>query len=240
MSIAPAQSTRSETIASTLRDEILAGQYRAGERLPSERDLCERFGVSRGAVREALKQLQQLGIASIRPGGARVIPVENCTLDVLGPLLDLNEVPDAKLADEVLHMLGVLMREAAMAAVAKASDEQLRSVDAIVDEIMARSGDPARQFDAVRELAEFFVSVADHLVLRLMINGLRTTFLARMEHSQPIRHVNADALAIPVERIQKALVERNSKELGAAMVELNRLFRDGTRKYLEARVTKTN
>ena len=39
--------SRSAAIAAELRDEILRGQYREGERLPSERDLAERFGVHR-------------------------------------------------------------------------------------------------------------------------------------------------------------------------------------------------
>ena len=46
--------SRAEEISAILRDEILCGQYRAGERLPSERDLAARFATIRGAVRESL------------------------------------------------------------------------------------------------------------------------------------------------------------------------------------------
>jgi DNA-binding FadR family transcriptional regulator len=74
-----------ERLATELRDEILRGRFRAGERLPSERDLAERFGVHRGAVREALKKLEQLGVAEIRPGGARVLPLTEASLDVVAP-----------------------------------------------------------------------------------------------------------------------------------------------------------
>lgn len=232
MRVTPAQASRTETIATILRDEILSGQYRTGERLPSERDLCERFHVSRGAVREALKQLQQLGIASIQPGGARVAPVEECTLDVLGPLLDLHETPDPKLVDEVMHLMGVLMREAAVAAIRKATEAELREADAIIDEILAAGDDHTRQFEAVRKLGQFYVSVADHLVLRLMLNGLRTSFLARMERPDPLPRFDSDEIAGPTRRIRRALAERDSDELGAAMQDLNRLFRDGARRAL--------
>ena len=71
-----------------LRDEILRGQYRPTERLPSERDLVIRFETSRGTIREAFKNLEQLGVIAIQPGGARVVPIEDCTLAILGPLLD--------------------------------------------------------------------------------------------------------------------------------------------------------
>ena len=233
MSAVQSQVSRTETIATILRDEILSGQYRTGERLPSERDLCERFSISRGAVREALKQLQQLGIASIQPSGARVAPIEDCTLDVLGPLLDLNELPDAKLVDEVLHMTGVLMREAAATAIEKATDEELEAAEAIIDEIIACSGDHARQFEAVRKLAEFYVTVADHLVLRLIVNGLRTSFMTRMGKLVPINGLEPDEMAQPAKRIRKALIERNPDELGAGMHDLNRLFRNSARRVLK-------
>jgi DNA-binding FadR family transcriptional regulator len=233
MSTTPATATRTETVATILRDEILSGQYRTGERLPSERDLCERFHVSRGAVREALKQLQQLGIASIQPGGARVAPIEECTLDVLGPLLDLNELPDPKLVDEVMQMMGVLMREAAVAAMAKATDEELLAADAIIDELLAAGDDQNRQFEAVRKLGQFYVRVADHLVLRLMLNGLRTSFMARMRRPDPLPRFEPADIARPSKRIRKALSERNAEELGAAMQDLNRLFRDAARRALK-------
>jgi DNA-binding FadR family transcriptional regulator len=56
-----------EEIADSLTRDILVGQYRTGERLPSERDLAARFDANRGAVREAMKKLEQLGIACVSP-----------------------------------------------------------------------------------------------------------------------------------------------------------------------------
>ncbi|MGD8341641.1 MAG: GntR family transcriptional regulator [Gammaproteobacteria bacterium] len=220
-------------MTSMLRDEVLRGQYRAGERLPSERDLCMRFNVSRGAVREALKQLQQLGIVSIQPGGARVVPIEECTLDVLGPLLDLNDPPDPKLVDEVMHLMGVLMREAATAAIEKANEEDLRDADRIIDAILAAKHDHVRQFEAFRKFGDFYVDLADHLVLRLLANSLRTTFMARLDPHDPVMRLDPDSIGSPVRRIRKALAARDSTELGGAMESLNRLFRDTVREAVK-------
>ena len=222
--------SRTATVTSILCEEVLRGQYRAGERLPSERDLCQRFNVSRGAVREALKQLQQLGILSIQPGGARVVPIEECTLDVLGPLLDLDESPDPKLVDGVMHLMGVLMREAAIAAMENASDEDLQEANLIIDEILASGDDHIRQFEAFRKLGDFYVDLADHLVLRLTANGLRTTFMARVDPHSPVMHLDPDSINSPVVRIRKALSERNPVELGDAMHALNLLFRQSMSK----------
>ena len=49
-----------DQIAGSLIQDILSGQYRVSERLPSERDLATRFDANRGAVREAMKKLEQM------------------------------------------------------------------------------------------------------------------------------------------------------------------------------------
>jgi len=54
------QSTRSpayQALADDLRDEITSGRLRPGDRLPTEPQLCQRFGLSRSTVREALRLL---------------------------------------------------------------------------------------------------------------------------------------------------------------------------------------
>ena len=224
--------SRSEGIAATLRDEILRGQYRAGERLPSERDLTTRFATSRGAVREALKKLEQLGIASIQRGGARVVAIEQCTLDVLGPLLDLDDIPDAKLVDEVFHVLGILMDTAALAAIEKATDEELRYADELIAEMLRYESTDVRMVDAVRRLSKFFVEVADHLVLRLTINGLRTTFLARLrERGFRPKFSDRNRQSVAIE-LRAALAKRDAIGVGNALRRLNRIFREGAREAL--------
>ncbi|MFI8189567.1 GntR family transcriptional regulator [Streptomyces sp. NPDC085946] len=52
----------SQDIADTLRERIRAGELRAGERLPTQAELAEEFGVERGTVRQALRVLQEDGL----------------------------------------------------------------------------------------------------------------------------------------------------------------------------------
>lgn len=51
-----------QEIADVLRERIRAGDLRAGDRLPTQADLAEEFGVERGAVRQALRALQEDGL----------------------------------------------------------------------------------------------------------------------------------------------------------------------------------
>lgn len=60
--------TKHGLITEALSEEIRAGRYRVGDRLPSEPELSLRFGVSRHTVRAALRTLHELGLVSSRQG----------------------------------------------------------------------------------------------------------------------------------------------------------------------------
>ncbi|MEP0322679.1 FCD domain-containing protein [Bauldia litoralis] len=66
---------RAHDVADGIEKLIDSGEFAVGERLPTEKDLMQRFGVGRPAVREALFFLEQQGIVEIINGArARVIP----------------------------------------------------------------------------------------------------------------------------------------------------------------------
>lgn len=52
----------SQEIADVLRERIRGGDLRAGDRLPTQAELAEEFGVERGTVRQALRALQEDGL----------------------------------------------------------------------------------------------------------------------------------------------------------------------------------
>ena len=72
-----ARTNLSDQVFDQLRDKILAGEYEPGQRLPSERLLCESLEVNRSSVREALKRLEHVRLISTRQGGgSRVLVSE--------------------------------------------------------------------------------------------------------------------------------------------------------------------
>ncbi len=57
-----------EALSNYLAENISSGKLRAGDRLPGDRTLAELLGISRSAVREALKVLSAIGVVNILPG----------------------------------------------------------------------------------------------------------------------------------------------------------------------------
>lgn len=52
---------------------LAGGIYKDGDRLPSERQLSEKFNVSRGTIRNAISDLEKIGIVEIRPGSGTYV-----------------------------------------------------------------------------------------------------------------------------------------------------------------------
>lgn len=71
-------SSLSYRVTTELGRAIVNGDFTPDDGLPTEADLCEQFGVSRTAVREAVKMLSAKGLVSSKPRrGIRVLPTEN-------------------------------------------------------------------------------------------------------------------------------------------------------------------
>ena len=62
-----------EQVADAIRDQILTGDLKPGDRLPSERELAAQFGVGRPTVREALKSIEEQRLVDVRHGGGVVV-----------------------------------------------------------------------------------------------------------------------------------------------------------------------
>lgn len=172
--------TISHEIADILRDEILRQRYRSGDRFPSERDLAARFDASRGAVREALSQLEQLGLIHTQPGGARVQSVNSASLAVLGPLMALDGQLDPLLVDQFLQTFSVLTAMTTKNAVDGASSDQLIQLQKLVVDLAGQADDFEAMQPHWRELLDTLSAIADNLVVRLISNDLKAQFVDKM------------------------------------------------------------
>lgn len=71
------ENTVSQRIANIIYNQILLREYNPGDKLPTERELAQRHGVSRIPVREAMKILEQLGIVETRHGSGNYVKLIN-------------------------------------------------------------------------------------------------------------------------------------------------------------------
>ncbi len=173
----PFQKVQSEKLAHAVVTQIelliLRGILRPGERLPSERELSERLGVSRPSLREAVAELQQRGLLATRAGAGIYVA------DVLGSafspaLVELFATHDEAVFDYIgfrRDMEGLAAERAARLA----SDTDLAVIDTIFRKMEAahQKRNPA---DEARLDAEFHLSIIEASHNVIMLHMMRAMF----------------------------------------------------------------
>ena len=124
----------SDQVSAEIQVRIASGELRSGDKLPPERELAESFGVSRGAVREALRNLERTGLVSLQPGsrGGAFIGQGDPSLigDSFRNLYRLGSVSLDDLTEARLWLASTVVRIACE----RATEEDLASLTANVDE----------------------------------------------------------------------------------------------------------
>jgi GntR family transcriptional repressor for pyruvate dehydrogenase complex len=216
--------TKSPEVADRLRDEILRGRYQPGDRLPSERELVRRLGIHRGAIREGLRALAQLGLIEIRPGGARVCPLHEASLDIIGPLLDLQDPPDPELVDQVLEVHHMLFATAVRLTLERGDDETIRRGRALLVRI-AEARDEAAYFAAEEPLVDLVVRACGNLALRLARRALRIQFWNRLQDAGLALKTPRNLLAPLVRELERAFETRDAKRASELVYSLMQVHR---------------
>lgn len=159
------QEALGDRVARTLRRKIVSGEFDRGTHLV-EGPLSERFGVSRGPIRDALRDLESDGLVEFRRRGAFVVGLDDNDID---ELYSLRELLEAFALDLVLEQ------------------EQLDTTP--FDRAVARMREAAERRDATSfaeadvAFHQLFYTSSHHRRLSAMWGRLEPTFVALLEIS---------------------------------------------------------
>lgn len=132
-------------VADQIKAMIERGELNANDRLPSERELCEQFGVSRMSVREALRKLQAQSYVDVKPGlGTFVVAANQRSVARLSDWVESHVDSLQKLIELRL----VIEPGIAELAAKKATDEDVRQLMVRADALKDASEEDAGGADA--------------------------------------------------------------------------------------------
>lgn len=215
-----------ERVVRELRDDVLRGRLREGDRLPSERELSERLEVNRGAVREALRVLAQLGLVEILPRGARAAPIEQASLDVLTHLLELDDLPSTALIEQLTESAAILFAGCAELAAVRATDAELSEIRALVSTLSDQESANEEYADALHEVAQRLADASGNFVMGLMSQRITLDFKVPVEQLRAMAPDVPKDDSLPIlQTFDRALVERDGVVAGRsfrALIELHR------------------
>lgn len=207
----------SQEIADQLREFIFSRRLAPGARLPSEQELSDIFGVSRAAVREALKILEGTGLTATRPGasgGARVaFPSPERWADSFAAFCQLQMVPLRALVEFRI----VVEKAAAVWATQRSVPQDWERMEAILQKMKAPSLslEEFHQFDV-----EFHTAIADacknealSLVMYSIRHALRTAMLEGYRTVDDLERVTRQIVQ-EHEEILRLIREGNHQRVG--------------------------
>lgn len=228
----------SDAVFEQLRNQIVSGEMAPGARLPSERVLCEALRVNRGAVREALKRLQQSRLVSVRHGGtSHVLDFRSSGgLDLLTELLVApSGAFDVRVVRSIVEMRSALAPDIARRAAARARVAHHAELDRLVAAMQAGASDLSVLQGLAAEFWSHLVDASDNLAYRLAYNSLRATYdQCRALFTQVLADEIGDpvpyaALAAAVragdapraEALARDLIQRGERGITAALRQLD-------------------
>jgi GntR family transcriptional regulator, transcriptional repressor for pyruvate dehydrogenase complex len=161
-----------------LREAIMSGRYRPGDRLPSQRALAADLGVNMASVREALGRLEQLRLLEVRHGSAtRVLDWRRS-----GGLesLALEHGAGEPLLDDLFEARRLLLVESARLAAGRRSEQQAAALRELA-QVAADAADSQTALFADWAFMAALVEAAGNLVFQLIMNSVRELYLPRVE-----------------------------------------------------------
>jgi GntR family transcriptional regulator, transcriptional repressor for pyruvate dehydrogenase complex len=206
---------RSEEVRRQIEQAIRRGDFASGDRLPSERELVETFGVSRVSVREAIRALEGLGLVRVYQGrGAFVADRRSGFGEPIARWLDIHR-------DEILELLDVRAALDSFAVDRAVRRNDPEAVGAIVEAegAFARAVEvDAATADLVALDIDFHLAIADAAENRLLYDLLSDVhlYLAESRHIVLAPEGRPAQSAAEHARIREAVVAGDAARAQAA------------------------
>jgi GntR family transcriptional repressor for pyruvate dehydrogenase complex len=136
-----------EQIVQQIEESIVKGDLKAGDQLPAERDLAQRFGVSRTAVREAVKALREKGLVEAYSGRGTFIT--DGTTQAVRQSLDLMvKIGQPEGSTHLAEVRAILEPEIAALAAVRIQDPELTTMREAVAAMDRAGQDPETYIEA--------------------------------------------------------------------------------------------
>ena len=175
----------SDAVVAQIEALIVQGILRPGERLPGERELAERMGVSRPSLREALARMQADGLLVTRPGSG--VSVADVLGSAFSPALVQLMARHPRAADDYLTFRKDLEGLAAERAATAAGETDLAVLDRIVQAMRHAHASPDPQAEAALD-ADFHMAIveASHNLIALhMMRAMQDLLRQGMLFNRP-------------------------------------------------------
>ena len=160
-----------EQIVEQIENSVLAGILKPGDQLPAERELANQFGVSRTAVREAVKTLREKGLVEAYPGRGTFIT--NGTSQAIRQSFGLMlKMGGAESTLQLVEVREILEPEIAALAATRAQDRHIAGMSEAVATMEAAMTDPDRFVEADLDFHLLLAEATENPFVPILIDSI--------------------------------------------------------------------
>lgn len=206
-----------EIILDWFKQQILSGELKEGDLIPSERELASQFGVSRVPVREALRILEYIGIISNGPDGVQIKQVD---VRLLSPRSDFATEITKETIGNLFEVRIFLESAAAYYAALRHTSEDIRLIRESIQEMAAAIDNPNSDREAFTIPSHEFhlrvVAAAKNPVLENMYRNLYDLLEISKQYTMKAQSVS-DSTLMDHEAILYKIESGNAEEASKYM-----------------------
>jgi DNA-binding FadR family transcriptional regulator len=219
-----------DEIASRIQADILAGRYKPGEALPPERELSERYGVTRTSLKHGLVRLEGLGLIETRHGVGSIVQdvQQSGGADLLKYLVPPDGKIDARFLREMLEARLLIAAAFARLAAKRRKEEDLAKLFEILSQIR-RNRDDATEMQRLENLfMRALARASQNRAFILMTNSVSAAYrLSWKTYAEPFKD------GAFVERSLAAIYQAvKDKDEAAARRATEAFFEEGAKRIL--------
>lgn len=160
-----------EQIVAQIEERILNGELRPGDKLPAERELAEQFGVSRTAIREAMKALTQSGLVVIKPGRGTFV-TDSTSMVVRNSIDMLLRASNETGIKDLIEVREILEPEIAALAAVRAGSDDIQSMEEAVRSMDMAMDDPDTYIEADLDFHLALAQGSNNVLIPALIDTL--------------------------------------------------------------------
>jgi len=217
-----------ENVIEQIMDLIKSNELKPGDKLPPERELAEKFSISRGSLREAFRVLESKGLIKSKPGGGRFIREvkKEALIDTENVILNLEKSSIL----EFLEAREIFEVRVVEFAAERATAEEVKVIEEVFSKVSEEVGTEDRDAEDGEKIeldTEFHLAIARASHNFVFINIMRL-------HLDLLKDTREKTWQIPGRReeqqeehqaILQAIKEHNTKKAGEAMLKHLRSIR---------------
>lgn len=177
-----------------LSQAIIEGDFKPGDKLPSEAELCEQLGVGRNSLRESIRMLNAMGVVETKRGQGTFLR-KTISHDVFNPLI-FRLILEPKSTVDVYELRVMIESIVIIMAIKKASVEEIKFIRNLIDETAFIAKNKTASVDELVKLdVDFHLQIA-RCVHNPLIEAILETLVLMFQPSIKKVLLKEDGLAL--------------------------------------------